>query len=217
MVALDLTGHGAAPPLPAGADSAALAGDVLAAARGLGLRAPLALVGHSLGGRVALRAAQQAPAQVRSVTLLDVGPGPLPGDGEIGRVLDAVLRAPATFASRGQARATLGAGGLAPALADWLLLNLEAAGAGYRWRVDRHALARLHARVAAEDLWPIAEGARAWALSCVRGGASRYVGDADARRLEAAGARVVTVPEAGHFLHVEQPRAVLEAVGAALD
>ena len=37
IVALDLTGHGASPPLPRGADSTTLAGDVLATVRALGL------------------------------------------------------------------------------------------------------------------------------------------------------------------------------------
>ncbi len=74
-------------------------------------------------------------------------------------MLEVVLRAPDTFASRGQARAALVAAGLAPALADWLLLNLGPAGETYRWRVDRRALADLHARIAREDLWPVCRGA----------------------------------------------------------
>jgi pimeloyl-ACP methyl ester carboxylesterase len=216
VVALDLTGHGAAPPLRDGADSATLAADVLAAARGLGAGAPLAIVGHSLGGRVALRVAEQAPGRVASVTLLDIAPGPLAGRGEVSAVLDVVRRAPDTFASRAEARATLIAGGLAPPIAEWLLLNLEPASAVYQWRIDREALARLHARVSAEDLWPVVERAGTFPLTCVRGAASPYVSDADARRLEAAGARVVTIAEAGHFLHVEQPEAVLDAVVAAV-
>jgi pimeloyl-ACP methyl ester carboxylesterase len=216
VVVPDLTGHGAAPPLAAGADSATLAADVLAAVRDVGAGAPLALVGHSLGGRVALRMAEQAPGRVASVTLLDITPGPLGAHGEVSAVLDVVLRAPAAFASRAEARATLTAGGLAPPIAEWLLLNLEPAGAGYRWRIDRAALAGLHARVSAEDLWPVVERPGTFPLVCVRGAASHHVSDADARRLEAAGARVVTIARAGHFLHIEQPQAVLEAVVTAL-
>jgi esterase len=216
VVAFDLTGHGSSPPLPPGADAAALAADVLASARTLGLTAPLMLVGHSLGGRVALRAALLEPAVVGAVTLLDIPPGPLDGDGEVGRVLAILLRMPETFASRGQARARLVAAGLLADLADWLLLNLEPAGEGFRWRVDRRALADLHARVSAEDLWPVVESRRRWALRCVRGGASGYVSDGDARRLEAAGCPVVTIDGAGHLLHVEQPRAVADAVAGGL-
>jgi pimeloyl-ACP methyl ester carboxylesterase len=215
-VGFDLTGHGASAPLPPGADADALAADVLDSARTLGLRPPLAVVGHSLGGRVALAMTRRDPAAIGVVTLLDVPPGPLGPGGEVAGVLDALQRMPPTFVSRGQARARLVTAGLSAGIADWLLLNLESSGDGYRWRVDRRALADLHARVAAEDLWPLVEGSRRWRLRCVRGGASAYVGDHDVRRLESAGCPVATIAGAGHFLHVEQAEAVADAVAAAL-
>jgi pimeloyl-ACP methyl ester carboxylesterase len=77
-------------------------------------------------------------------------------------------------------------------------------------------MADLHARVAAEDLWPVVEGPRRFTLRCVRGGASDYVGEGDARRLEGAGCPVTTIAGAGHFLHAEQPQAVGDAVLAGL-
>ena len=216
-VSFDLGGHGASPPLPPGADTATLAAGVLASVRALGLLMPLAVVGHSLGGRVALRVAQLEPSAISAVTLLDVSPGRFQSAGEVGGVLEILQRAPETFADRGGARAYLVTEGLTPALADWLLMNLDSDAGGYRWRVDRRALADLHARMATEDLWPVVEQPRAWTLRCVRGGASRYVSDADARRLEAAGCAVMTIAGAGHFLHAEQPGAVADAVVAALE
>ena len=216
VVAFDLPGHGSSPPLPPDADSHLLARDVLTSAATLGLTTPLRLVGHSLGGRVALRAAQREPAAVASVTLLDITPGPLATGGEVARVLDVLMRTPDVVASRADARTRLVGDGLSPALAEWLLLNLEAADGGYRWKIDRRALAALHARVAAEDLWPAVESARGYAVQCIRGGASGYVSDADTRRLEAAGCPVVTIDGAGHFLHAERPEAVAEAVRASL-
>jgi pimeloyl-ACP methyl ester carboxylesterase len=216
VVAFDLTGHGTSPPLPPEPDTVSLATDVLASARALGLPPPLRLVGHSLGGLVALRAAALEPGTIGRVILLDIAPGSSGrGDG-VAAVLEAVRRAPDTFASRAEARAVLTTAGLTPALADWLLLNLETTGAEVRWRVDRRALAALHARITGEDLWSVVEGPRAWTLRCVRGGASPYVSDADARRLEAAGCPVTTIEGAGHFLHAERPREVVEAVVAAL-
>ena len=215
VVALDLTGHGASPPLPPGADSTTLARDVLATTRALGLAEPLSVVGHSLGGRVALRAALLEPTALAAVIFLDVAPGPLPEAG-IARVLDAVRRAPARVTTRGQARAHLVADGVPATLADWLLLNLEPADGGYRWRIDREALAALHARIVGEDLWPAVEGRRAYAPRCIRAGASGYVTEADAHRLEAANCPVVTIPGADHFLHAERPRETAEAVLAGL-
>lgn len=216
VVAFDLTGHGASPPLPPGADTATLAADVLGSAHALGLRPPLALVGHSLGGRVALRAALSEPAAIGVVTLLDMAPGPLAAAGEVTDLLEILLRMPDSFVSRGQARARLVAAGLAPALVDWLLLNVAPAGDGVRWRVDRRAIGDLHERASAEDLWPVVEGRRPWALRCVRGGASTFVTNGDVRRLEAAGCPVTTIEGAGHFLQVEQADALADAVAATL-
>jgi pimeloyl-ACP methyl ester carboxylesterase len=216
VVALDLPGHGASPPLPPDADADLLAREVLTTVRTLGLTEPLRLIGHSLGGRVALALARREPTAVAAVALLDIAPGPLPASGEVARVLEILLRAPATVATRAEARAWLVDAGLSAPLADWLLLNLESADGGLRWKVDRSALAALHARIAPEDLWPAVESPRAYAVGCVRGGASAYVSDADARRLQAAGCPVTTIEGAGHFLHAERPEEVVDAVLASL-
>lgn len=211
--AFDLTGHGGSPPLPPGADLATLAADVLATARALGLAPPLPVVGHSLGGRVALRAALLAPGAVGSLVLLDVGPGPLASrDAEVLRLLDALLAAPERAPDRGAFQADFRAAGLPEAVAGWFLTNLARDAEGYRWRIDRAALAALHRRARAEDLWPAVEAPGAPRVRLIRGGRSPLVSDADARRLAAAGARVDTIPDAGHFLHVERPDEVLHRI-----
>jgi esterase len=214
IVAFDLPGHGASPPLPPKADSDTLAADVLVAADVLHLARPLAFVGHSLGGRVALRAALREPGAIGSVTLLDIPPGPLTDRGGVAAVVDALRRAPEAARTRGEARAHLVAGGMSPAIAAWVVLNLTPADGGYRWRIDREALAALHVRITGEDLWPAVEGPRAYAVRCLRGGASAYVSARDARRLEAAGCPVVTIDGADHFLHAERPE---ETAAAILD
>jgi len=211
VVAFDLTGHGASPPLPPGADSATLARDVLETVRALGLQSPLAVAGHSLGGRVALRAALLEPGALASVTLLDIAPGPVRDTG-VGTIAEILRGAPDTVTTRSQARAYLTAAGVPHAVAEWLTLNLETAEGGYRWRVDRDALAALHARIAPEDLWPAVEGRHAYRVRCIRAESSGYVSEADIRRLEAAGCPVVTIPETGHFLHAERPRETAEAI-----
>ncbi|HSE95744.1 MAG TPA: alpha/beta fold hydrolase, partial [Methylomirabilota bacterium] len=58
----DLPGHGASPPLPPGANLATAATHVLTTARALGLPGPWPIIGHSLGGRVALGAGRVEPA-----------------------------------------------------------------------------------------------------------------------------------------------------------
>ena len=67
-VAVDLRGHGESPHA-ADFRPEALASDVIAATERLGLRPPFVLVGHSMGGRVAMRLAamdaERAAAGVR--------------------------------------------------------------------------------------------------------------------------------------------------------
>jgi pimeloyl-ACP methyl ester carboxylesterase len=213
---LDLTGHGASPPLPEGADTATIARDVLATARTLDVPLPVRLVGHSLGGRVALRAGMLERSTLAHITLLDISPSPLKPGGDTTAVVQALVRAPDVARSREEFRVFFRAAGLADEVTDWLLLNLARDGDVVRWRIDRAALAALHARISGEDLWPAVEGPRPSSMHCVRGALSPYVDEGDARRLAAAGCPVDTIAGAGHFLHVEKPADTLERVLAGL-
>jgi esterase len=206
----DLTGHGASPALPPDADLALLARDVADTLEARGFRGAVDWVGHSLGGRVSLAASLHASERVASVTLLDIAPGPVPLDlSESGFVLDILLKAPARADDRKALRASLTGNGLSEPLSDWLLMNLAPDGDGVKWRFDRQALLALHRRVNGEDLWPAVERPVHPPLRCIRGGRSRYVSDDSARRLEAADCPVALLPDAGHFVHVDSPQALL--------
>jgi pimeloyl-ACP methyl ester carboxylesterase len=202
----DLTGHGASPglpPFPPGATLATLAGDVLETARQQGMTGPLSILGHSLGGRVGLAAAREAPEDVPEVILLDIAPGPVDERHSAGRVvLDLLLAAPDEAPSRRAMRQHFIDGGLSPETADWVVMNVRVDGDRARWIIDRPALEHLQETTNAEDLWEVVEGRRE-GFRCIRGGRSRYVQDDDATRLQAAGCPVVTLPDAGHDLHVE--------------
>jgi esterase len=209
FLVLDLTGHGASPPLPPDADLTTLATDVRETIAAEGLPAPLSLVGHSFGGRVALGVLRDAPELVRDVVLLDITPGPI--DDRLSasrRVLEVLLRAPEEAADRRELRRHLVDGGLSPVLADWLAMNVRVEDGRARWTFDRRALDRLQARISTDDLWPVVES-RQVPLRCIRGGRSRYVTDEDARRFELAGCRVDTLADAGHDVHVEAQDALL--------
>lgn len=211
----DLPGHGRSPPLEPGADLASLARAVCAfAASVLGERS-FELVGHSLGGRVALAALEEPPHRVERATLLDITPSAAAPDLGLGaETLPHLLRAPASFRERGAAREHFRSAGFSAGFTDWLLMNLVAApDGGLVWRVDRGALAALLPRVLGVDLWPIVERQKA-RLTLVRGGSSTSVSDEDARRFEAVtGRAVVTLAGATHFVHVDQPQAVLALLG----
>lgn len=207
LVVPDLTGHGASPPLPPDPGLDDLARDVLALADALEVERPLRVVGHSLGGRVGLALARVAPDAVEEVVLLDIRPGPIEAD-EGTPVLARLRAAPAAFERREDARAFLVEGGVSGPVADWLVMNLEADDGTYRWRIDREALSELARRGNADDLWPVVESGRV-RVRCIKAAGSPYVTGRDVTRLRAAGVPVDVIKEAGHFLHVDQPEALL--------
>lgn len=200
---LDLTGHGDSPPLGEGARLDDVAADVLATIDAVSPGRAVTVVGHSLGGRVGLAAAGLAPSQIADLVLLDIAPGAIdPRVSESRRVLDVLLAMPDEAPDRRAFRTRLIDAGLSPALSDWVLMNVRTEGDRATWRIDRRALDALHDAFNRVDLWPVVER-RAVPIRCARGGRSRYVTDADAARLEAAGCEVLTLPEAGHYVHVD--------------
>jgi esterase len=208
----DLTGHGSSPLLPPGATLETLSDDLLAS---LGGEDELELCGHSLGGRVALSAYAKSPSLVRGLVLLDIAPGPIPRRiSESARVLEALLAAPATAPDRETMRAALARFGLSAGIVEWMLTNLRSGGEGYVWRIDARALHEALPRVQSQDLWPVVEQAHI-PIHAVRGGRSPYVDDADVARLRASGVRVDTLSEAGHYVHVDAPAALVELLAGA--
>jgi len=212
VIALDLTGHGESPPLPPRPDVMVIARDVLDTARALGLAVPWTLIGHSLGGRVALSAARLEPEALARLTLLDVTPSPRAPGGEVAVIVKTLADAPDSARDRQTFRTWFRRAGLSPAAVDWLLLNLVHEGDGYRWRIDRQALVALYAEIGAEDLWSTIEGRHPYRVHVIRGGESDHVADADVARLQAAGCRVDTLEGASHFVHVDRPRELLDRI-----
>lgn len=201
LVAFDLPGHGDSPRLSEQASLETLAFGVLDAAASHGLAAPLSFVGHSLGGRVALKIKALDPARVGQVILLDIAPGPTRQvrssfDGAV----EALMQAPAEAPDRSTLRQSLLDQQVAEPIADWLLLNAGRQGEGVGWRIDRASLRAMSTRAGQEDLWDHVD-ADCWTI---RGGASPFVSDADATRLRSVGCPVDTVADAGHLVHAER-------------
>lgn len=210
---IDLPGHGQSPPLRENEDLRSMAAWVNATVGSLDLPSPPRVVGHSLGGRVALAWLRDEPHAMADLSLLDISPSPIPqGDSASARVLAAVRRAPDEAPDRRAFRAFLIEQGLSPATADWALMNVVCESSGCRWRIDREALARLHPRINQEDLWAVVAGADVPVL-CVRGGRSHYVSDADVARFQSSGCLVETLPDAGHDVHIDATDAVVARLG----
>lgn len=212
FVQADLLGHGRSPDLPPDADLHTMGEAALELADHLGLPAPLRVVGHSIGGRVALTMKDLAPERVGRVDVLDIAPGPTRGLPTT-NVAQILLEAPDEADRREDFGAHFREAGLSGALTDWLLMNLERDDAGYRWRIDRQALVDFHERTGDADLWPLA-ARHASSLKVMIGGDSKYVGTDDVARYRSLSIPVRVVAGAGHFLHVDATEEVAAALAA---
>jgi esterase len=191
-----------------------MAEDLLALARHLNISEPLHIIGHSMGGRVALMARLIEPAAVSAITLLDISPRPTLGlAGDVQHLLERLLVAPAQTRSRDEMRQFFLDDGLSAPLTDWMLMNLVVEDGVYRWRIDRQGLGEMHRRDAKVDLWEAVE-TPGLTVRCIRGGLSPFVSEEDKARLERAGVSVDTLPNAGHFVHVDAQAALLERMRA---
>ncbi|MCC5808015.1 MAG: alpha/beta fold hydrolase [Opitutales bacterium] len=207
--AVDLRNHGASPHA-AEMGYPAMAADLAAFLDRNDLCDPV-LIGHSMGGKTAMRFAVGAPERVRGLVVVDIAPKPYAPRWE---KEFAALRALdlGTLRSRSEAEARL-----EPAIPDWafrkfLTTNLvrDAETKAFRWAVNldglHAALPRLFEKGLGDD-----ERYGGPALF-VRGGRSRFVepGDFGVIRRHFPRARLETVEDAGHNVHFDAPDAFAE-------
>ncbi len=207
---VDLRGHGSSPKLPP-LTYPAMAEDVRALMDREGL-AEAILVGHSMGGKVAMTLALAYPERVRRLVVLDIAPVAYAPE-RLAPIIDALLALKLdAIRRRGEADRQLAAAIPDPAVRGFLLTNLELAPEGARWRLD---LALIRAFLPDLSGFPeeLASSARYPGPALFLSGArSDYVRDAHAEAILRLfpRARLEQVPGAGHWLHWERPRQVVE-------
>ncbi len=216
---LDLPGHGLSPSLPAQTSLWDMADMVLKHLQTLGHTCPWRVVGHSLGGRVALAMTHVQPSWASHVVFLDISPsaigvGPMglrdPGS-DIEKVAHVLLQAPECAPHRSVFKDFFVQQGLSSSLADWLLTNLMATSNGYQWRFNRASLLDFHQRSKNTDLWDTFQHTHV-RFQCIKGGLSHFVTSQDATRMQNLGCQVDTVPHAGHFIHTDALKDVCRLV-----
>jgi len=213
FVLVDTRHHGRSRPAPPPDTLEQCAIDLRALASELG-REPNVVIGHSLGGKIALDYTRLFSAKLDQVWSLDSSPGASPGamesDHEVVRVLRTLRGIPLPLQRREDVVPALMAAGLSKPLASWMTTSTERTADGYRWTLELDPIERLLENYFERDLWPVLERvpSRTQIHMVVAERSDRLSPSMRerARALEPAG-RVQThlVPDAGHWLHVDNP------------
>jgi pimeloyl-ACP methyl ester carboxylesterase len=229
---VDLPMHGDSRGQPGPHTLAAAAADVLEVMRAAG--DARAVIGHSFGGKVALSLLDHRPPGLEQVWSLDSAPSARAGRDPrelTPRVIAALRELPPVFADRNAFVAELEQRGIEASIARWLAKNLRrdapaeggAAPGALRFGLDLDAIGELLADYDRSDLWPAIDrtlAERAIALGFVLAGHGSVVGPSDRQRLAELAARgaiaLHELPNAGHFLHVDDPDGLFAVIAAAL-
>ncbi|MCU0585675.1 MAG: alpha/beta fold hydrolase [Desulfobacterales bacterium] len=168
------------------------------------------LIGHSMGGKTAMRFASRFPEMTAALVVVDIAPRGYPpihaGAIEALARLD-LGRIPALR----EAEAALAPAIPDPILRRFLLKSLDRTPeGGFRWKVNLSAVRRAYPTLCA----PLT--LRPWPGPClfVRGAASDYITDGDwaAIRSVFPQARLATIPGAGHWVQADDPAAFIRTV-----
>ncbi|MCD6639708.1 MAG: alpha/beta fold hydrolase [Nocardioides sp.] len=182
---------------------------------------PVALVGHSLGGKAAMVVALRHPELVERLCVVDVSPVAYANTGEFRGYMDAMLELEGTPAgSRAEVDEALAPHIPHPTVRAFLMQNLHRDHDRWTWRPNLEMLRR--------DLgvlgdWPADrlgdvdpyEGSVLW----IAGASSSYVTDEYAPEMERLFPKVrrVTIKDAGHWVHSEQPAVFTEVLRRFVD
>ncbi|WP_309230056.1 MULTISPECIES: alpha/beta fold hydrolase [unclassified Blastococcus] len=206
----------------------------LVAAELAGFGEPVTLVGHSMGGKVAMTLALRRPELLRALVVVDIAPVEYPLQG--GRTDDADEEASpfgafiaamkamdlGALQTRDDADAALRAAVPSRMVRSFLLQSLvrEGRGAdgGWRWRLNLDLLERDLGELRRFPDPPAGasyDGPVLW----IAGANSHYVLPQDRARMDELfpATRLVRIKNAGHWVHSEQPEVFLQTLQVFLD
>jgi esterase len=181
-----------------------------------------AVVGHSLGGKVALATLRARPGAFSRVVVLDASPAARPdgtGSEQSRDILALLRRLPERFPSRAAFVSAVESAGQPRDIAQWLAMNLapEPEG-GFGLTIDLDGMESLFRSVLSEDDWDVVSALPdRIRLTFIVGANSGVVEPETGTRLaQLPRVRVEVIPNAGHWLHVDAPEATFAAVARAL-
>ncbi len=176
---------------------------------------PVALVGHSMGGKIAMCAALRHPGLVERLAVVDIAPVAYDSGREfIGYTRTMRSLDLASLERRSQADEAMQAAVPNPTVRSFLLQNLRRTDDGWHWQPNLELLAEHMAELAG---WPgeaLGEATYDGPVLWVGGADSDYIDDAHAAEMDRRFPRNrrVLIKGAGHWVHSEQPAIFLEVL-----
>jgi pimeloyl-ACP methyl ester carboxylesterase len=168
------------------------------------------VLGHSMGGKVAMQLALDHPALVERLVVVDIGPKAYMGGHD--RIFDALLSLDLdVLENRQQAEAHIRRFESEEGVVQFLMKNLtrDPESGAFTWKMNLPVLYSDYPHILAEVQGdhPHYDGPTLF----IRGGNSRYIQDKDLPAIaeKFPNYRLETVPGAGHWVHAEQPAALL--------
>ena len=163
------------------------------------------ILGHSMGGKVAMMLALQDPDLVARLIVADIAP--VAYFHHYDDLINPILALPLeTLESRAQADQLLRQNIPEDQLRAFLLQNLVREATGWRWRVNWEVIQR-----DMEWLTGFSELSQDWFIKLpalfLRGEKSDYIGEAEIEVIQQRfqNYRIETIEAAGHWLHAEKP------------
>lgn len=204
IVAADLRNHGASPHADA-IDYPLMAGDVIELMDRLGIEQTL-LLGHSMGGKVAMQLALEHPQRVRKLIVADIAPVGYPAHHD--EVFKGLFNVDLEqIRSRAEADAQLAECIDSAGIRAFLLKNLNRSRDGrFSWKMNPRALRNAYDSISAA---PPASGHYDGPVLFIKGGDSDYLQPEHAAAIKARfpNAEYKIIEGAGHWLHAEKPAA----------
>lgn len=187
----------------------AMAEDLLAFIKQHHIEKPV-IIGHSMGGKTAMRFAVDHPALFDKMVIVDIGPKAYPAPHQS---LISVMTSLNTnsIGTRMEADEQLQKHIPDPRVRQFLLKNLKRTGNGYKWKINLSVIAK--------NIDRMGEGFQRNAYTdkpilFIRGGNSDYILDQDIISIASLfpNSNVITIPDAGHWVHADKPDEFIRAV-----
>ncbi len=198
---IDLRNHGKSPHVP-GFNYSLMSEDVKLFIQKKSLE-NITLLGHSMGGKVAIQVARDMPDNVNSLMVIDISPKEYQVI-ESKKIVDIINQIDLTsFTSRFQVSDYLKTKLKNPMMINFLVKNIEGSPDGLRWKFNLSALV--------ENLTSLKEGVTITKpievkSLFVRGEKSNYLLEEDEIFIQQKfnQVQITTIPDAGHWVHYEK-------------